>query len=269
MSSPIHTHPVFNGGKVHFFTMFQDNFGYLITDGKSNRAATVDPGDGEAVLDWAQQLGLELTTVICTHKHSDHVGGNLYLKSAIPSLEIIGPKYEEIPGLTRAVEDGETFTFESLKFNTLYVPCHTAGHVAYFVEELGHEGKQPGVLFSGDTLFVGGCGRFFEGTPEEMQANMERLSTLPPETLVFCAHEYTQSNYRFLAHIDEESCGEKYEEIVSLRSRNLPTVPSTIDSEMRFNLFMKCHDPKLQSILGTSTAVDTMRQLRELKNQFR
>lgn len=260
----------FSSASVHFFTMFRDNYGYLITDGKSNRAATVDPGDGEAVLSWANKLGLDITTVICTHKHNDHVGGNLFLKSAIPDLKIIGPSYEAdaIPGLTQAVNDGESFMFESLRFTTLYTPCHTSGHVLYFVEEASSESGQDPLLFSGDTLFVGGCGRFFEGTPDQMLQNMDRIASLPPQTKVFCAHEYTQGNYQFLAHIDTARCGEKLEEVLRLRAESKPTIPSDIATELKYNLFMNCHDENLKKLLGTSTSIDTMAKLRELKNSF-
>lgn len=269
MASSHYTQPVFTNGAIHYFTMFQDNYGYLITDGKSNRAATVDPGDGEAVLFWAEKLGLQLTTVICTHKHGDHVGGNLFLKSMIPDLDIIGPSYEEIPGLTRAVNDGDSFLFESLRFSTIYSPCHTAGHVLYFVEEENAETRSKPVLFSGDTLFVGGCGRFFEGTASQMQANMEKIAKLPEETLVFCAHEYTQGNYRFLAHIDPETCSEKFAEINEMRANNIPTIPSDIGTELKYNLFARCNNPDLQKRLGAVDAVDAMGKLRSLKNEFR
>lgn len=264
-----YTLPIFSTGAIHYFNMFQDNYGYLITDGKSNRAATVDPGDGEAVLSWAEKLGLELTTIICTHKHSDHVGGNLYIKNLLPSVEIIGPGYEEIPGLTKPVMDGDSFLFESLKFSTIHTPCHTSGHVLYFVEEVDASEPQKPILFSGDTLFVGGCGRFFEGTAAQMQDNMERISSLPHETLVFCAHEYTLSNYRFLANIDPDTCSNKLASIELQRSQNLPTIPSDIATELNYNLFMKCHDPDLQTRLGVSSAIDAMGKLRSLKNDFR
>lgn len=263
------TQSVFSSASIHYFTMFQDNYGYLITDGKSRRAATVDPGDGELVLSWAEKLGLELTTVICTHKHWDHVGGNLFLKNAIPTLEIIGPSYEEIPGVTKTVNDGDSFLFESLKFSTIHAPCHTMGHVLYFVEEAGMEGSHRPVLFSGDTLFVGGCGRFFEGTAEQMQTNMERIASLPHETLVFCAHEYTTGNYRFLAHIDPDNCYQKLIETEGVRAKNLPTIPSDIATELKYNLFMNCANPSVQALLGTSDAVNTMAKLRQLKNEFK
>lgn len=258
----------FTSAKVYLFPMFNDNYGYLLTDGKSNRAACVDPGDGERVYEWAQKLGLDLTTIICTHKHMDHVGGNEFLKSVIPSINVIGTKYEPIPALTTGVGEGDVFFFESLKFTTLYTPCHTAGHVVYLVEEQGAESGETPLLFSGDTLFVGGCGRFFEGTPEQMLTNMDRFATLPPKTLIFCAHEYTMGNFKFLASVASDRCGARLAEIEEKRANSIPTIPSTIEDEVHFNLFMNCRDPSVQAAVGEEDAVETMAKLREMKNRF-
>ena len=123
-------------------------------------------------------------------------------------------------------------------------------------------------MFSGDTLFVGGCGRFFEGNAQQMLQNMDLYATLPGSTQVFCAHEYTEGNYKFLNSVDANTCGRKFAEIQQIRAEGRPTIPSSISEELKYNLFMKCHDPSLQQILGVSTAVDAMHELRTRKNNF-
>jgi hydroxyacylglutathione hydrolase len=258
---------------VHLVPMFTDNYGYLVVDPGSNRAFTVDPGDGQAIYEATKALGLTLTTVLCTHKHADHVGGNQYLKSQIPELEIIGTKYEEIPGVTKQVGDGEEFTLfdNALHVRTIYSPCHTAGHVLYHVTKVDNQDNDRvlPMLFSGDTLFVGGCGRFFEGTAAQMLENMDKIATLPHNTLVFCAHEYTESNYRFLAHVDPSLQG-KYEEIKNMRASKIPTVPSTIADELQHNLFARCREEHVQTLMGASNdPVAAMQELRNRKNNFK
>lgn len=254
--------------RVHMFPMFQDNYGYLIVEPGSNRAACVDPGDGEAVLEACRQLDLELTAAWCTHKHSDHVGGTGDLKSALPHIDIVATRYETVPFATRAVGDGDVFRFDDLTIRTIYAPCHTKGHVLYFVDKDGRDSSQQPILFSGDTLFVGGCGRFFEGTAAEMLSNMNTIATLPANTQVFCGHEYTESNYRFLNSVDPVTCGARYAEAKALRAAGRSTVPSTIADEMQSNLFMKCNEPAVQALVGAGSAEEAMRLLRESKNSF-
>jgi hydroxyacylglutathione hydrolase len=254
---------------VLFVPMFSDNYGYLLVDPDTQSVACVDPGDGQAILRAVTDSNLKLTTILATHKHADHVGGNVFLKDAVPGLEVIAGKYEEIPGATKLVADGDVFEFGGLVVRTCYTPCHTKGHIVYHIERKNpHPQFNRPILFCGDTLFAGGCGRFFEGTAEQMQRNMELFATLPPATQVFCAHEYTESNYKFLVSIDREICGEKYEEVQGKRRRGEPTLPSTIAEEMKYNLFMHCHTPSLQSKLGTSNPVDTMAEIRLRKNNF-
>lgn len=255
--------------EVIMVPMFRDNYGYLLIDPGSNSVACVDPGDGEAISKAVADLGLNLSTLLCTHKHSDHVGGNLYLKNQFPNLNIVATKYEEIPGATTLVGDGDVFHFGDLQIRTFYTPCHTKGHVLYLVErKTPHPQYNRPILFSGDTLFAGGCGRFFEGTANEMQHNMEVIAQLPPDTQIYCAHEYTESNYKFLASIDPELCQVKYEEIQAIRRAGRPTLPSLLSDELQYNLFMQCHTSRLQAQLGTSTSVETMAELRSRKNNF-
>ena len=195
---------------VYLVPMFSDNYGLLLVDENENcgghkRSATcIDPGDGAAILRAVDELNLDLKYVLCTHKHNDHVGGNTMIRQHCPSVQIIGTAYEEIPEVNIKVSDGDVFSLGELQVQTIYTPCHTKGHVLYFVHRKGvatkaddsggssippEEDTNTPILFTGDTLFVGGCGRFFEGTASDMLTNMDRIASLPAHTVVFCAHE--------------------------------------------------------------------------------
>lgn len=251
---------------VYMMRMFDDNYGYVIVDPETKKAATVDPGEPQAVMNALGSIDCTLEQLLTTHKHMDHSGGNAAFASTFPKVDIIGTKYEDIPAITKPVGDGDTFMLGALKVHVIYTPCHTKGHVVYYIT--GQRGSP--VLFSGDTLFVGGCGRFFEGTPDEMLKNMDRLTTLPRDTLVFCAHEYTESNFKFLANVDPDTCGAKYLEIKEVREKGGFTVPSTIGDELQTNLFMQCRTERVQQLLDCAgSPVDTMGALRSQKNSFR
>lgn len=260
---------------VHSVPMFSDNYGHIIISpgiiSKNNKpvAAVVDPGDGHVIHRAVEELGLDLELILCTHKHADHVGGNEYLVSKYPDVRVFGPSYESIPAITDPVSDGQTFQFgERLNVQVIYTPCHTSGHIVYYITDTADANKSP-ILFCGDTLFVGGCGRFFEGTADEMLNNMNKFSTLPVNTQVYCAHEYTESNFKFLSSVDPAKCLQRYEQIREMRSKSQATVPSTIGHELEFNLFMHCNDKSLQAMLQVDNAVDAMAQLRNMKNNFK
>jgi hydroxyacylglutathione hydrolase len=206
--------------------------------------------------------------ILVTHKHADHAGGNIEIRNEYPSIDVIATSYEEVPGMTSPVKHGDSIFLGSLAIRVIHSPCHTRGHVLYYVTG-NDQSDGPPILFSGDTLFVGGCGRFFEGTAEDMLKNMDTISTLPPETQVFCAHEYTESNLKFLATLDSELCSADLSRIQGLRRDGMPTIPTTVEAERRYNLFMKCREARVQELLGCSgSAVDTMAKLRKLKNAF-
>jgi hydroxyacylglutathione hydrolase len=264
-----------SGIDITIVPMFDDNYGYIIVDKATNQAAVVDPADSAPMFSVLQSLpDIELKQLWATHKHDDHVGGNVAFKKQYPSLEVIGTGYEHVPELTQPVKDGDVFTMGSLSIRVLHVPCHTTGHVAFYVED---EAKEARVVCTGDTLFVGGVGKFFEGTAEEMLVNMNRLSALPDDTVVCCAHEYTQSNLKFLQSIDPEICGAIYEEVVEKRKNGIFTVPTSIGKEKEYNCFIKCNDERIQQLtskaLGDSSIIGhpnlVMKALREMKNNFR
>jgi len=184
--------------------ILSDNFAYLIIDPQTGKAACVDPAEPEKVLAAAKREGIQLSTLLCTHKHWDHAGGNEEMARLLPGLEVVTTKFEDIPAATVRLGDDDVYTLGSLSVRALYTPCHTKGHVLFLVtpqdETELQEGKTAPVLFSGDTLFVGGCGRFFEGDGQQMvEALMGRVAQLPPHTLVYCG--YVLVHYPFFVYV--------------------------------------------------------------------
>lgn len=266
---------------VHLVPMFNDNYGFILVDKATRKTACVDPGDGPTMLDALNKMSLQLDAIFCTHKHADHVGGNSELKAAFPDAQVIGTRYEHVPGLNKPVGDGDKFEFGALKVSVYHTPCHTKGHVVFLVERntmdadgTGDDSISDGqlqdapLLFCGDTLFNGGCGRFFEGTAEEMLKNMDLLASLPADTQVYCAHEYTESNMKFLAHVDPQICGPVLKSVRQQRAAGQFTVPSTIGEQLKYNLFIKCREQRTQQLTGTSSPVEAMAALRTMKNNF-
>lgn len=254
-------------GDVFLVPMFSDNYGHILVDRNTKKAALIDPADYEPVVKAVRELGFSVEMALITHKHADHCGGNEGVKTAFPGIRVVGTGYESIPGATESAKEGDILKLGSLQIEVLHTPCHTTGHVGYYVTAPSAPDAAP-ILFPGDTLFVGGCGRFFEGTAGDMLKNMDRFGRLPPQTQVFCAHEYTASNLKFLASVDPDGCGKVLDDVLEKRSRGVPTVPSTIGKELQYNLFMKTRDAKVQSLVGTGDAEATMAKLREMKNNF-
>jgi hydroxyacylglutathione hydrolase len=255
--------------------MFSDNYGLLLVDDSEvetkRSAVCVDPGDGEAILRAVDELKLDLKLILCTHKHNDHIGGNKEIRKRIPSVHIIGTAYEEIPEINTKAKEGDIFTFGNFQIRAIHAPCHTKGHVLYFVTNSNQPADLAPILFSGDTLFVGGCGRFFEGTATDMLRNMDRISELPSNTHVFCAHEYTESNLRFLSSMDpsDPSINKMMQQVSEKRRHFIPTLPTTIAEELNYNLFMKCRDKRTQQLLNCDLPEEAMAVLRSRKNEFK
>jgi len=175
------------------------NYAYLVIDEHSKEAAAVDPADPEKVISAAQKEGVKITTILTTHHHWDHADGNPGMCEKIPGLKVVGAD-DRIPKLNHKVKDGDKFNIGQLEVLVRFVPCHTTGHVYYIVKGGQH---QPLALFSGDTLFIAGCGKFFEGTAEQMRyALMEVAAKLPGDTQVWCGHEYTVGNLKFALSVD-------------------------------------------------------------------
>lgn len=231
---------------IELIPAFQDNYIFLAYDRDQGVAAVVDPGEAAPVLKRLEALDLTLTHIFNTHHHLDHTGANLTLKEKF-GLTIAGPRNEaaRIPGIDVELGEGDRFTFGSHEAQIFDVPGHTAGHIAWWFE--GDE-----AIFTGDTLFALGCGRLFEGTPDQMWNAMSRLRTLPPQTKVYCAHEYTMGNAAFAATVEPDNAAlmARIEEIKDLRAKDIPTVPTTIGLEAETNPFMRADSPDLQRTIG-------------------
>lgn len=250
-----------------------DNYAYLVVDEDSGEAGVVDVAEAPSVLDAASREGVTLTAILSTHHHFDHVGGNEDLLRALPfgTVSVYGhhADADRIPGITNPLEDGEEFTLGGLRVRAIFIPAHTRGHLAYyFVSE--H------CVFTGDTMFAGGCGRLFEGDAAQMKSSLEKLSALPDATLVYCGHEYTAGNLRFAATLEPGNAklAQRRAEVDQLLASGKPSVPTTIAIEKATNPFLRSTSAELvasvrRQIDGISDdPVDIFAATRTLKDSF-
>eukprot|EP01066_Platyproteum_vivax_P016002 Platyproteum_vivax@DN6990_c0_g1_i2.p1 len=227
----------------------------------------VDPAVPNQVINAAKSLGVNIKCLLTTHKHWDHAGGNEEMAKTLPGLMVVGSATDQIPAMTKPVKEGDTFAFHSAEVRVIEAPCHTRGHVLYQVTD---PSNKEACLFSGDTLFVGGCGRFFEGGAEEMCENVEKMKKLPPSTRIFCGHEYTKKNLKFAMSVEptNEDLKAKNDWVVEQNKQKLPTIPSTIEEELKYNPFMRYDLPELAASVGKSSPKETMAELRRRKDAF-
>jgi len=254
--------------RVEILPALQDNYMYMIIDEASKEAAIVDPVEPKKVVAAAKDHGVNLTTVLTTHHHWDHAGGNVDLTKMVAGLKVTGGD-DRVGALTQKVGHGDEFKVGSLNVKCLFTPCHTSGHICYYVT--GEKEEQPAV-FTGDTLFVAGCGKFFEGTPDQMyHALIEVLSSLPDNTRVYCGHEYTVSNLKYALHVepDNQDIQDKMSWSQGARGKDQPTVPSTISEEKLYNPFMRVNEKSVQEHAGVSDGVTTMGYIRREKDNFK
>jgi hydroxyacylglutathione hydrolase len=246
---------------------FSDNYLWMFRQADSNEACIVDPGDAKPVLAHLEKENLNLSAILLTHHHPDHIGGvNELLKHF--DVPVYGPESAAIPSVTQILHEGDNFLAAGCSFTVLEIPGHTLDHIAYYAEP---ETSTP-VLFCGDTLFAGGCGRIFEGTPSMMYASLQKLANLKPETQVFCAHEYTLSNLNFaLAVLPEDAALQQRIQLEQeKRQSDIPTVPTSIEVELKTNPFLRCSD---ESVLAKfpeqeQQPVEVFAALREWKDRF-
>lgn len=250
---------------------FDDNYLWVLHNG--SQAVAVDPGDATPVQAKLNALGLQLTAILVTHHHSDHVGGVDALRDKW-DVPVYGPAFELLPEPIQRVGAGESLTLLGIEFEVLEVPGHTAGHIAYF--HAGSALHPTPILFCGDTLFSGGCGRLFEGTPAQMLHSLESLSALPDDTLVCCAHEYTLANLKFALTVDTHNCDliAYAASCQSLRDQGIATIPSRIGLEKKINPFLRSNDPRVMQTVKSfdptaQSAVEVFAALRQWKNIFR
>lgn len=249
------------------FICLNDNFGLLVHDRATGATASVDAPDGAAIAAEAERRGWPLTHLLITHHHLDHIEGAQILKERFPGMKIVGAAADahRLPKLDVAVADGDEVALGASRSTVIATPGHTTGHVAYYFPD-------DDAVFVGDTLFSLGCGRVFEGTMDEMRLSLERLANLPGETLIYCGHEYTQSNGRFAITVDPENplLRERLAQVDALRAEGKYTLPTTIRLENDTNPFLRVEDSLVKQAMGMGDAdpFAVFAAMRTRKNSF-
>ncbi|XP_059509889.1 hydroxyacylglutathione hydrolase, mitochondrial isoform X3 [Stegostoma tigrinum] len=273
--------------KVELLPALADNYMYLLIDNETREAAIVDPVEPQKVVEAVKKHGVNLTTVLTTHHHWDHAGGNAELVKKVPGLQVYGGD-DRVGALTCKVSHKKTLQVGSLNVKCLFTPCHTSGHICYFVTK--ENSSEAPAVFTGDTLFVAGCGKFFEGSGEEMyRALIDILGSLPSETAVtrfrdsrrphskdyisrrvYCGHEYTINNLKFARHVEpnNEAIRQKLAWAKEHYDLGKPTIPSTIGEEFTYNPFMRVREKSVQDHVGQKDPISTMDAIRKEKDQF-
>ena len=252
--------------QIHMFPCLEDNYGYLVHDPDSGVTATVDTPEVEPIHRALQEKGWQLTHIFNTHHHFDHAGGNLQLKDKT-GCTIVGPRADaaRIPGIDVEVGDGDDYRFGNHNVSVFDTPGHTSGHIVYHFADSA-------VVFVGDTLFSLGCGRLFEGTPEQMWHSLQKLLRLPDNTAVYCAHEYTQANANFALTVDPNNPNlrARAAEVSELRAANKSTIPTSIGLERATNPFMRPDSSSMRATLGMQDASDVavFAEVRTRKDRF-
>ncbi len=252
--------------EIHLVPAFADNYIYLLRDPATGAVGAVDPGDAGPVAAELDRRGWSLTHILNTHHHNDHVGGNRALKARYGAV-IAGARADaaRIPDMETLLDEGESLSFGSQTACVLFIPGHTAGHIAFWFPEAG-------AVFCGDTLFALGCGRLFEGTPAQMWDSLCKLRALPGHTRVYCGHEYTLSNARFAVTVDpgNDALRARAEAVAAARGRGEPTIPTTIAEERLTNPFLRADQPAVQAAVGLAGAdpVAVFAEIRRRKDEF-
>lgn len=252
--------------EVHQFPCLSDNYGFLVRDQASGKVAAIDTPDAGRITEEAEKLGWPVDMVLNTHWHPDHAGGNEQVKARW-GARIVAPEGEggKIAIKDQTVRGGERVELGSTRLEVIAVPGHTLGHIAYYVAEAG-------AAFVGDTVFSMGCGRMFEGDRETFWASLSKLAGLPPETLLFCAHEYTLANAAFALSVDagNEALAGRMREAERQRAQGLPTVPTRLGEELAVNPFLRAGDPALAASLAMEGAspAEVFGELRARKDSF-
>jgi len=254
--------------KLEPIPAFSDNYIWCLYDDQSLDAFVVDPGDAAPVTDWLEQSSLNLVGILITHHHPDHTGGLAKLLSVL-DIPVYGPNNPKISQISNVVGDATKLSILGLEFRVIAVPGHTLDHIAYY-------NQAEDILFCGDTLFAGGCGRVFEGNPAMMLQSLNTLAALPPQTRVCCAHEYTMANLHFASAVESSNLAlaERMKNDQLKRDKGCPTVPSTIEMELNTNPFLRCDYPaihqsaKRQSGKTPADATETFAVIRAWKDSF-
>lgn len=253
---------------VYPIPILKDNYVWAIIDVSQNTAIIVDPGDAAPVAKFIDQQQLQLKGILITHHHWDHTNGTVELKEQY-DVPVFAPAREQVSGTTTQVQEGDIVQINDfpLSFRVLDIPGHTLGHVAYYAA---------GMLFCGDTLFAAGCGRIFEGTPEQMYASLQKIAALPDDTKIYCAHEYTLNNLRFATVVEpsNQDIALRLQEVQRLSYADIPSLPSLLSLEKKTNPFLRCNEQELVKSTAKHAGyqlndpVQIFYHLREWKNHF-
>ena len=252
--------------KVEIISCLEDNYSYLIIDKNNKKTCIVDPSEPRPVVDFLEKNNLKLNYILNTHHHYDHIGGNIELKKKY-NAKVIGFKgdYKRIPEIDFKLEDGEIWKQDNFEAKIIHVPGHTLGHICFHFYNENN-------LFTGDTLFSLGCGRIFEGTYEQMFSSLEKIKKLPHKTKIYCGHEYTLQNSKFCIKYDKDNLEliKKINDIKKKLNNNQPTIPTTLDEELKSNIFLRSDNFKIKNNLNmnTGSSLDTFSKLRDLKDNF-
>ena len=252
--------------KVEIISCLEDNYSYLIIDKNNKKTCIVDPSEPRPVVDFLEKNNLKLNYILNTHHHFDHIGGNIELKKKY-NAKVIGFKgdYKRIPEIDFKLEDGEIWKQDNFEAKIIHVPGHTLGHICFHFYNENN-------LFTGDTLFSLGCGRIFEGTYEQMFSSLEKIKKLPHKTKIYCGHEYTLQNSKFCIKYDKDNLEliKKINDIKKKLNNNQPTIPTTLEEELKSNIFLRSDNFKIKNNLNmnTGSSLDTFSKLRDLKDNF-
>lgn len=256
--------------QIYRLNALSDNYIFLLHDAASQTAAVVDPAEAAPVLAQLEALGASLVAIFNTHHHGDHVGGNRALLERYPQAVVYGGAADRgrIPGQQVFLDGGDTVAFAGRSAQVLFVPGHTRAHIAYYFAPADPQGW--GDLFCGDTLFAGGCGRLFEGSPAQMVASLTQLRGLSDRTWIWCAHEYTLNNLTFALTVDRGNLAlqQRFEQVSAARQQQQATVPSTLALEKATNPFLRWDEPAVQAQMGSRDSVESFARLRSRKDRF-
>jgi len=243
-----------------------DNYAYIIYDKNSKTTGVVDPSESKPIISFLEGKNIKLNYILNTHHHFDHIGGNIELKKKY-NAKIVGFEGDKhrIPGVDITLKDNEKWNFGNSTIKVFHIPGHTLGHICFFFEE-------EKIAFTGDTLFSLGCGRIFEGDHKQMLDSLNKIKKLPKDTKIYCGHEYTYKNAEFCMKYDNNNndLKKKFEKIKKLRSKNLPTIPSSLEDELKSNIFLRCDQKYLKIKLSMKNQEDSkvFKKVRDLKDSF-
>jgi len=243
-----------------------DNYAYIVHDDNFKTVGVVDPSEAKPIISFLKKKNLKLNYILNTHHHFDHIGGNIELKN-IYNAKIVGFSEDKhrIPGIDISLVNNENWSFGNSTVKVFHIPGHTLGHICFFFEK-------EKIVFTGDTLFSLGCGKIFEGSHEQMLTSLNKIKQLPKDTMIYCGHEYTYKNAEFCMKYDSDNIDlkKKFEKIKKLRSQNLPTIPSSLEDEIKSNIFLRCDQNVLKIKLNMKNQEDSkvFKKVRDLKDSF-